>query len=81
MSEIQSKYQIDKNMNKNDLKYDQKELACGAEGNQKNQHNFRRIMSLLRINDELQKEIVELKKKGCSEGILNNKCQKLTTDH
>jgi len=79
MSEKQSKYQIDKNnknMNKNDLEYDQNDLTCGVEESQKNQHNFRRIMSLLRINDELQKEILKLKQKDCSEGIPNNKCQK-----
>jgi hypothetical protein len=64
------------NINNNGSEYAQKELACCVESNQASQRNFRRVMSLMRINDELQKEILELRKKGCSEGILNNKCQK-----
>jgi len=81
MSEKQSKHKFDKNRNKNDSKCAQKESDCGVENNQTNQRNFRRVMSLLKINDELRKEILELKKKDCIKGLPNNKCENLTTDY
>ena len=76
MTEKKLKLQIDKNnkhINKKDVEYDQKGLACDVENKQKNQRNFRRVMSLLRINDELKKEIIELKKEDFSDEISDNK--------